>query len=152
MPDYAWGIPAAQIVIIGMFFYLWAALYAQYLTVVNKPWTYFKILLTAVIINALLNISFINMGLHIEGVALGTTITYIIYPMLLMWCCFKDMGEKTVKAVVLVMIPFLIMIVFILVINQLEFYLISKVFIYVVLYMLFLVLSSFQISIWITLE
>lgn len=149
MPQYLVGIEAAKIVVVGMFCLLWAALYAQYLMVVNKQWTYLKILLFAVFINAILNIIFIQVGLHIEGVALGTAITYIIYPMMMMWSCYRDMGEKViefVKDATRVIAPFIVMIVFLIVINQFELQVMFKTIAYVVFYMIFLCISSYQIS------
>lgn len=155
MPQYVAGTEATKIVVIGMFSILWGALYAQYLTVVNKQGTYFKILLFAVVMNAILNIIFIQIGLHIEGVALGTAITYILYPMMMMWSCYKDMGEKMVefgKDAALVFAPFIIMIGCIMVINQLEFHFMVNVLIYLILYMIFLVISSYRILLLISLR
>lgn len=155
MPQYSVGIEAAKVVVIGMFFLLWAALYAQYLTVVNKQWTYFKILLSAVIMSVILNIIFIKVGFHIEGVALGTAITYIIYPMMMMWSCYRDMGEKVIefgKDAARVFTPFIMMLVLLMGINPFEFHLAVNIFVYIILYLIFLGISSYRISILVTLR
>lgn len=149
MPQYSDGVEAAKIIVVGMFCLLWAALYAQYLTVVNKQWTYLKVLLSAVFMNAILNTIFIKAGFQIEGVALGTAITYFIYPIMMMWSCYRDIGEKVIdfaKDVMLLIAPFMIMIVSLIVINYFEFEVMFKTVAYVGLYMVFLCLSSYRIS------
>lgn len=145
MPDYADGVKAAQIVMMGLFFVMWGPLYSQYLMVVNKQWIYFKILLSTVFAQALLTITFIKMGFHIEGVAYGTVISYIVYPLAMMWCCFKDMGEKTIsflKYAVLVTGPFLVMIALILIVQQFDQHVSVKMCTYILFYFLFLVMST----------
>lgn len=114
MPQYEEGTRSAQIISMGLFFLLWAALFAHYLNVVNKQWLLLKLLIVVVIVNILLNIGFVLYGLYIEGIALATSLSYMIYPLLMMWLCFRDMDlstKKFLKQAGVIMLPFLFMVV-----------------------------------------
>jgi len=148
MPEYVAGTTAARIVIVGMFFFIWAMLYAHYLTVVHKEWSYFKVLFCGVLINAIVNLLFIRFGFYINGVALGTAISYMIYPLLLMFVVFKDMGLKWkeyVQHFYLILLPFIVMLVLLLSIHLLSFHFLIEIFLFLILYSVFLFKAAFKI-------
>lgn len=150
LPQYTAGIDAARIMIIGMFSLIWVTLYGHYLTVVNKQWTYFKILLFSVVLNGILNITFVKLGFNIEGVAFGTAITYFVYPIIMMWFCFKDMGDRFsvfLKHAALAINPFIVMVLLILVTHFLNFHFIINFFFFIGSYLIFIVISSSRITI-----
>jgi Na+-driven multidrug efflux pump len=155
MPDYVGGIAAAKLIIIGMYFLIWATLFAHYHTVVKKVWTYFYVLLASVLLNVVLNLIFIKLGFNIWGVALGTAISYTVYPMVMMWFCFRDMGESVLSYLLqaaLVLYPFLIMVGLLLFISELHLYYLANLFIYLVMYLMFIFIASYQISLLIKLR
>ncbi|TDL32515.1 hypothetical protein E2R51_07440 [Jeotgalibacillus sp. S-D1] len=155
MPEYVSGISAARIVIIGLFFYIWAMLYAHYLTVVHKEWSYLKVLCCGVLINAILNLMFIRLGFYIDGVALGTAISYMLYPLMLMFVCFKDMGLKKMEYLrhfFLILLPFVTMVCLLFGILSLHMHFLMNIVLFMGVYIVFLfasfkkvdVLSSFK--------
>lgn len=149
MPQYTAGIEAAKFIIIGMFFLIWAMLYAHYLTVVNKQWTYLRILFAAVIINTSVNLTLVYLGFDIEGVALGTAFSYVIYPLLMMWFCFKDMGETYkmyIQSAGLIFLPFITMISLLFMIHHLHLYVVISLVIFLTVYGLCLFVFSYHIS------
>ncbi|MGG4488682.1 oligosaccharide flippase family protein [Metabacillus idriensis] len=150
LPQYTDGIDSAKFMIIGMFSLIWVTLYGHYLTVVNKQWTYFNILLFSVFLNAILNVSFVKFGLDIEGVALGTAITYFIYPIIMMWFCCKDMGDRTIdflKQAALAINPFIVMVLLIIAAEFLKFHYIINFLFFIGSYLLFIIICSSRISI-----
>ncbi|MBP0724476.1 oligosaccharide flippase family protein [Bacillus sp. RG28] len=155
MPDYVGGIAAAKLIIIGMFFLIWATLFAHYHTVVKKVWTYFYVLLASVFLNVVLNLIFIKLGFNIWGVALGTAISYSVYPMVMMWFCFRDMGETVLayfSQAALVMYPFLTMVCLLFFISEFHLNYLANLFIYLVSYLIFIFIASYHISLLITLR
>lgn len=79
LPDYAPGITAAQIVLVGILFLPLSGGFSNFLNTVGKQVYNMMAQGVAVLINLGLNISFAQMGLGINGIALGTTIAYISY-------------------------------------------------------------------------
>ncbi|MDG5471708.1 polysaccharide biosynthesis C-terminal domain-containing protein [Jeotgalibacillus sp. ET6] len=145
MPEYVAGTTAARIVIVGMFFFIWAMLYAHYLTVVHKEWSYLKVLCCGVLINAIINLIMIRLGYYINGVALGTAVSYMLYPLLLMFVCFRDMGLKWseyVRHFGTILLPFGIMVSLMAVIEAIPIHFIVQISLYLLCYLLFLFVSS----------
>ncbi|MFG6495275.1 oligosaccharide flippase family protein [Fictibacillus sp. UD] len=145
MPQYDEGTRSAQIVTMGLFFLLWAALFSHYLNVVNKQWLQLKLLIIVVIVNILLNIGFVLQGLYIEGIALATSISYMIYPLLLMWLCFRDMSLSTkifLKQAGIIILPFLFMAVTLFFLSHIEEHVLLLISCYVLLYSFFLFVAS----------
>jgi len=155
MPQYVAGINAASLIIIGMFFLIWGTLYSHYHTVVKKIRLYFTVLFSSFCLNIALNLLFIKLGFNLNGVALGTSISYTVYPILMMWFCFKDMGESILdffKQFALVVYPFITMIGLIFIISQFQFHYLITLFIFLVIYFIFIIISSYQFPILINLR
>lgn len=112
MPQYVEGTRSAQIITMGLFFLLWATLFSHYLNVVNKQWLLLKLLIAVVIVNILLNITFVMQGLYIDGIALATSISYMTYPLLMMYLCLRDMNfsmKQFLNQTGIIVLPFLYM-------------------------------------------
>ncbi|KIL43746.1 oligosaccharide flippase family protein [Jeotgalibacillus campisalis] len=149
MPEYVAGTTAARIVIVGMFFFIWAMLYAHYLTVVHKEWSYFKVLCCGVLINAIVNLIMIRSGLYINGVAIGTAVSYMMYPLLLMFVCFRDMGLKWadyIRHFAIILLPFGMMIGLMGIIESLHIHFLMQIGFYLLGYLIFLLISSNKIT------
>jgi len=123
-------------------------LYAHYLTVVHKEWSYFKVLCCGVLINVIVNLLFIRFGFYINGVALGTAISYMIYPLMLMFVVFKDMGLKWIEYVkhfYLILLPFIVMLVLLLSIYLFSFHFLIEIGLFLGLYGIFLYKAAAKI-------
>jgi O-antigen/teichoic acid export membrane protein len=155
MPQYVSGIDAGKLIIIGMFFLIWGTLFSHYHTVVRNIRIYFTVLFSSVCLNIVLNLIFIKLGFNIKGVALGTSISYIVYPIIMMWFCFKDMGESIfdfIKQSLFIFYPFIIMIGLILIISQFQIHFMITLIIFLILYLIFIMISSYHIQILIPLR
>ena len=84
LPAYMPGIMAMKIILIGVLFLPLAGAFGNFLNIVDKQIYYMAVQGFAVLVNLGLNISFVKMGLGINGVALGTAITYVIYSFILL--------------------------------------------------------------------
>ncbi|PPA70137.1 polysaccharide biosynthesis C-terminal domain-containing protein [Jeotgalibacillus proteolyticus] len=149
MPEFVSGTTAARIVIVGLFFFLWAMLYAHYLTVVHKEWSYFKVLCCGILINLILNLFMIQNGFFINGVALGTAISYMVYPLLLMFVCFRDMElnwKEYLRHFTIVLLPFVVMVSLLIGIEQTQIHFLLQIVLYLSSYSIFLILSSRKIN------
>jgi len=79
IPKYIGGIKAMKIFLCGIYFLSMAKFCNNFLVTVNKQVLSLIICITALLVNLILNINFINMGFDIEGVAAATGISYILY-------------------------------------------------------------------------
>ncbi|TFE04137.1 oligosaccharide flippase family protein [Jeotgalibacillus salarius] len=94
MPEYAEGIMPAKIIICSLFFYSWALLIAHYFTVIHKERNYLFTLLLHVGVSIILNVLMVYMGYGMNGVALASSMIYVVYPFTLLFLCLKDMKIK----------------------------------------------------------
>jgi len=76
---YVPGITAMKIILIGQLFLPLTGGLGNFLNTVSKQVYYMAVQGLAVLANLLFSIIFVKMGLGINGVALGTTVTYLIY-------------------------------------------------------------------------
>lgn len=83
LPDYVAGIAAMRIILIGLLFLPIAGACSNFLNTVDKQVYYMIVQGFAVPVNLGLNVIFVKMGLGINGVALGTATTYVIYTLTL---------------------------------------------------------------------
>lgn len=139
LPSYTEGVESARLVLLSLFFVIWAASFAQYLLAVNKQWIYFSILLGAVSLQVALALAFIQAGAQLKGIALGTAVSYTVYPLWMMWVCLKDMGNSTfgfAKEALTVASPFFAMIALVELVTRMGVHTASSVFLYEVGYFL----------------
>ena len=73
------GIAAMKIALLGLLFFPLLGGYANFLITVNKTIYYMAVQGGAIIVNLVLNVGFVKLGFGLEGVALGTTLTYLVY-------------------------------------------------------------------------
>ncbi|XOV92285.1 MAG: oligosaccharide flippase family protein [Bacteroidota bacterium] len=84
LPDYSPGINALRIIAIGTLFLPFSSGWGEVLNIIDKQIYYLIIIISAIFLNIGLNFIFIKLGYGIEGIALGTTITFGIYNISLM--------------------------------------------------------------------
>jgi O-antigen/teichoic acid export membrane protein len=83
LPDYAAGIRAARIVLVGLAFLPLAGGFGNYLNTVGRQVIYLAIISAAILLNLVLDIIFVKNGMGINGAAMGAAITYFIYSLVL---------------------------------------------------------------------
>jgi O-antigen/teichoic acid export membrane protein len=83
LPAYIPGISAMRIIVLGLPFLALAGAFANFLNTVDKQKYYMAMQAVAVVINLVLSTVFVKMGMGIEGVALGTALTYAIYGLIM---------------------------------------------------------------------
>jgi Na+-driven multidrug efflux pump len=83
LPDYAAGIRAARIVLVGLAFLPLAGGFGNYLNTVGRQVIYLTIISAAILLNLILDILFVKNGMGINGVAMGAAITYFVYSLVL---------------------------------------------------------------------
>ena len=110
LPRYIPGIVAAQITILGLFFFSIETIAANFLVTINKMYRYLGFSIFAVVINFILDYIFLKAGFGINGVALaGVAITSFIYTSFVlgyvMFHYLKN-GLKTVLYLVKIYFPF----------------------------------------------
>lgn len=79
LPKYVNGIQAAQILIIGLFFYGVTGMAGNMLLTINKQVLNLKILSVSAILNLIFSYIALKLNYGIVGVALGTSLGYFIY-------------------------------------------------------------------------
>ena len=83
LPAYVPGIAAMKTILIGPLFLPIAGGCGNFLNTVNKQVYNMAVQGFAILIDVALNITFVKMGLGINGVALGTALTYMSYSLIL---------------------------------------------------------------------
>jgi len=83
LPAYMPGITAMKIILIGLLFLPIAGGFGNFLKTVDKQLYYMAVQGTAIAMNIGFNMVFVKMGWGINGVALGTALTYILYSSIL---------------------------------------------------------------------
>ena len=79
LPAYTPGIPAMQIVLIGPLFLALSGGFGNVLNTLGKQSYLLGVQVVAVVVNVGLNVVFIRAGWGIAGVALGTSLTFVVY-------------------------------------------------------------------------
>lgn len=96
LPKFIPGIPAMKIYLLGTFFLLLAQFASNFLVTLDKPWVNVPILIVSMGLNYFLIVLFLNLGWGLEGAALGSVISYILYGLLsYVWAmrCFASRQE-----------------------------------------------------------
>lgn len=92
LPEYIPGIPALRIIAIGALFLPFSTGWGNVLIIIDKQIYYLYVILSAVILNIVFNFIFVRLGYGIEGIALGTVLSFSLYNFMLM-----VIARKTLK-------------------------------------------------------
>ncbi len=107
IPQYAMGVEAARLTLIGVFF-LSVSVFAQKLLVAtNRQLNCFFLTLSVLFLKILLINIFINRNLGIEGVALAANISYFIYSFFILIYAFYYVRNKILKVLIYIFKIFL---------------------------------------------
>ena len=79
LPEYNEGIPAARILIFGLFFYAVRGMAGNMLLTINKQVLYLGIMFGAALLNLIFSYSALKLGYGIVGIAVGTSLAYFVY-------------------------------------------------------------------------
>ncbi|HKK25990.1 MAG TPA: polysaccharide biosynthesis C-terminal domain-containing protein [Gracilimonas sp.] len=79
LPEYIPGIFSLQIIVFGTIFMPFSVGWGNLLNIIDKQVYYLIIIVSAAILNIILNYILVQEGYGIEGVAFGTTLTFAIY-------------------------------------------------------------------------
>lgn len=90
---------AIKIIIGGTFFYSLIHLPANFLIALRKQNKVIQIMVLCIILNVILNYVFISKGMGIEGVALGTAISYLFLGTILLGYAVKHLLRGTVSII-----------------------------------------------------
>lgn len=130
-PKYIPGIISAQIILLGAFFLCLVGNGANFLIAHDKQGVLFLIVLISSSFNVLCAISFIKIGLNIEGVAISTVAAAAILTTLVWKTVLKYLGysiHDLLKGIVKLYLPFLLVLGLVITITKLAPYLlISKI-------------------------
>ncbi|EZP75263.1 polysaccharide biosynthesis protein [Parageobacillus genomosp. 1] len=83
MPEYEGGIKAGQILILGIYPFTMVSVAANYFNSTNNQKIYIGILIAVIIINFILSILFLFIKYDITSVATATSVSYVIYFLLM---------------------------------------------------------------------
>ncbi|MBE9048669.1 oligosaccharide flippase family protein [Pleurocapsales cyanobacterium LEGE 10410] len=84
LPQYTPGIFPLQIIVFGALFMPFSAGWGNVLNIIDKQTYYLVVILFAIIMNLGINYLFVVNGYGIEGIALGTVITFALYNLTIM--------------------------------------------------------------------
>jgi len=76
LPKYVDGVPAARILMFGLFFYALAGMAGNMLLTINKQVLRLEILLASSLLNLVFSYAALRLGYGIAGVAIGTSVAY----------------------------------------------------------------------------
>ncbi len=83
LPEYREGISSARIIVFGSISMILSAGWGNVLNILDKQVYYLTIIIIGLILNLGFNLIFIKLELGIEGIALGTLLSFTIYNVLL---------------------------------------------------------------------
>jgi len=98
LPAYSDGLTAGRILIFGLFFAYSVGMVGNFFLVTNRQYFYFLILLTGVLANLIFGLLFLILGLGIVGVAIGASISYFIFFLIMLLLAMKYCEVKTKEA------------------------------------------------------
>lgn len=94
LPTYQQGIVSAQILIIGLFFYGLAGLPGNLFLANGKQMIRVFLLIVAILLNIIFSFLFLKMGYGIEGVALGSALSYLVLFLVIIFLLGKETNSK----------------------------------------------------------
>ena len=137
LPQYIPGIAAAQITILGLFFFSAETMAANFLITTNKMYLYLGLSTIAVVINIVLNYIFLKAGFGITGVAMaGVLLTSFIYTSFLIGFVFHHYAKSVLKTVLYLMkiyLPFFYILVILLALNYSNLNLVVQIIVFSIL-------------------
>lgn len=143
MPDYINGINAANILVFGVYFLCVTVTYTIYLNSANLHKRYLKTLLLVICINIILNFSFIYMGYGIEHVSLGTSISNLIFMLLIVYQGLNGLGynkKEYIRRVCIILYPFFVMLFLVFMLNNFITFTVTKLILFYIFYTLTLII------------
>ncbi len=102
LPEYIPGLPLITILIIGSFFLTTSSIFTNYLISVDMQRHLLKVQFTAILLLVVIDYLVLKAGYGIEAMALGTTLCYLFYGTMVLWCGLRSLkagGRKTVKLI-----------------------------------------------------
>lgn len=136
LPEYIPGVAAAQITILGLFFFSAETIAGNFLVTTNRLKWYFICAIIAVIFNFVLDYTFLKAGFGIKGVALGgVMITSFIYTSFVLGSVmfhYLKSGFKTLLYLVKIYAPFVYTLGILILLNNSNLHLFNKMAIFAV--------------------
>ncbi|MCM8775256.1 MAG: oligosaccharide flippase family protein [Candidatus Omnitrophica bacterium] len=79
IPNFVPGLPAMKVYLISIFFILLAQFSSCFLVTLDKYLIQIPAVLASIVLNAVLNLTFVKMGWGLLGIAWGTTLSFVFY-------------------------------------------------------------------------
>lgn len=120
LPRYVEGIPAVQFYCGGLFFYSLLGMPANFLITTNKMLPYILFLLLTIATQVGLSVAFIKWGWGINGVALGTTISFMTLAIFLIsyvYRYFADSRKEYFRFILRLLFPFVVNVIMVLLLH-----------------------------------
>ncbi len=95
LPQYLGGLNAAYYLMPGLLGLSLVGGYANWLNSIKKQIVYLRVQVIAIVLSALLSIGFYSLGFGLSGVALGTSLAFILYGILLRQEALKCLKSYT---------------------------------------------------------
>lgn len=137
MPQYTQGIKAAQVLIFGVYFISLVGTYANFLNSSNNHWKYLKIIITAILINIIVNYIFIRYGGDIDSISIATSISNFCYLLFLSYSTNSILGvpfKHFLRKFIVLMLPFIFLLLWVSISEIIEGYIVIKVILFFILY------------------
>ncbi len=100
LPKFMGGLPAMKIYLLGTFFVLLGQFSGKFLVTLDKYLLNIPLLGVSAGLNYILNITFVKMGWGLEGVALGTLISFVFYGITSYFVALKNFSNGKESALV----------------------------------------------------
>lgn len=97
MPKFAPGLEAMKIYLIGTTFLLVAQFSVNFLVTIDRYLVTLPILGAALLVNLALNLSLVNAGWGLEGMALGSAVSFAFYGLLCYWAALHSFASTADK-------------------------------------------------------
>lgn len=95
LPEFTSGIKSAQILTLGIYPITLVGMAGNYFNAINKQLTYLCIIIFTIIFSFLLNSLLLLINSNILSIAIGTSISYFIYAILMNYFAWKDLNKLT---------------------------------------------------------
>ncbi len=111
-PEYAHGLSAAQIMLLGVYFVCILRFGVNYIIGIHKQQTLLKYFLISLVVNVVASIALVKLDLNINGIAAGQLISAFILSTLIWRSVFEYMGHQKSSQfynIYLLYLPFLLL-------------------------------------------
>ncbi|WP_257155412.1 oligosaccharide flippase family protein [Bacillus cereus] len=139
MPQYIQGVEAAQALIFGVYFISLVGTYANFLNSSNNHWKYLKIIITSIFINIIMNYIFIKYGGDITSISIATSISNFCYLLFLSYSTNSILGvpfKLFLRKFSVLILPFIFLLLWINISKTIDGYIVTKVFLFIIVYSL----------------